>query len=233
MGPSRGGSTSPPAEQGIRLGCAPDLSLQRLQSFLGAMYGRGASRAEVVHARSVEQIARLQSGELDVALIHNGQAHTGIATEPLFAGERLVAVLPIGHRLATSQVLGPEDFEQEVLLMPPHAAEPPLTGCFCAVRETLGSQERDLVFAVADGHGIALAPSSILRAAGEVGTTVTTRPVEPALWMPEISVAWRADRAVEDLGELVLAAREIARELRAASEMPLSGKGGALPIRRR
>src|SRR3954469_25520962 len=124
MGPSRGGSTSPPAERGIRLGCAPDLALQRLQSFLGAMYGRGASRAEVVHARSVEQIARLRSGELDVALIHNGQAHTGIATEPLFAGERLVAVLPIGHRLAASQVLGPEDFEHEVLLIPPHADKP-------------------------------------------------------------------------------------------------------------
>ena len=207
----------------IRVGSAPDVALQRLQSFLGALHKRDADlRALVAHLRSADQLARLRAGELELGLIHDGHVEPGIATEPVFAGERLVALLPIGHRLAARDVLGPTDLEHETLLVAPRDADPALHdrllsvhgAQFQSVRETIGTDARDVLLAVGDGFGIALAPASMLPSLGEVGTLVTARIVEPALYLPETLLAWCTDPVVRPPDRLIDAACAAARDLR-------------------
>ncbi len=50
----------------LRLGCLPDLPLQRLQAFLGVLYEHEpALDVDVAHLPSHEQVARLRNGELE------------------------------------------------------------------------------------------------------------------------------------------------------------------------
>jgi DNA-binding transcriptional LysR family regulator len=209
----------------VRIGCVPDLRLERLQSFLGLLYERDPElHAEVTHLRTVEQMRRLRAGELDLGLIHDAGEEDGIETETVFAGVPLTAYLPIGHRLAAKDALGPGDLEGELLLVVPRAADPGLDGRLMAlleraglgfdgVRETSGDDARDLLFAVAQSHGVAVGPTSALEAAGDVGTLVVARPLTSGLRMPDTLLAWRPGPPAE-LAVVIDAAREIARELR-------------------
>jgi hypothetical protein len=216
------GPTAPGAAR-LHVGCVPDLPLQRLQSFLGALHAHAPRLcSEVTHLSSVEQLERLRAGALDLAVVHDARDGEAIETQPLFAGESMAAFLPTGHRLAGRPTLGPDDLRDEVLLTSPRAADPVLHDRiaatldsagyrFGAVHETNGSDLRDVLLAVAEGRGIALGSLSGARVVGELGAVLIRRALEPAQWMPETRIAWSAGAA---LTEGVAAARAAARRLR-------------------
>ncbi len=204
----------------LLIGCVPDLPLQRLQGLLGALYAReGDVGAEVVHLRTPEQLARLAGGELDAAVIQHRRQVPGVDMQPLFTPERLCAFVPVGHRLARASPLAPDDFELETLLVAPRAIDPPLHDRlmaeldvagfhFRAIREAGGGHPRDVLLAVAEGRGVAIAAASTLEVVGGTGTIVTRVEIAPALPGPDTLIAWRADDEPR-LGDLIAAAREL------------------------
>jgi DNA-binding transcriptional LysR family regulator len=207
----------------IRVGCAPDVALQRLQSFLGALHARDPQlRSWVAHLRSADQLARLRCGELELGLIHGGDVGSGIATEPVFTGERIVAVLPIGHRLAARGAIDHSDFARDTLLLTPRDADPALHDRlasvhgdrFHAVRETLGTDVRDLLLAVGDGFGVGLCPASMLVSIGELNRVVTTTTVEPPSYLPDTLLAWSTDPRVGASDRVIDAACAAVGDLR-------------------
>jgi hypothetical protein len=204
----------------LLIGCIPDLPVQRLQGLLGALYARdGDMGAEVVHLRTPEQLARLAGGELDAAVIQHRRDVPGLEMQPLFSAERLCAFVPVGHRLASRSPLAPGDFEQETLLVAPRAIDPPLHDRlmaaldaagfrFRAMREAGGGHPRDVLLAVAEGRGVAIAAASTLEVVGGTGTIVARVEIAPVLPGPDTLIAWRADDEPR-LGELIAAAREL------------------------
>jgi LysR family transcriptional regulator, benzoate and cis,cis-muconate-responsive activator of ben and cat genes len=215
----------------LRVGWVPDLALQQLQAFLGLLYQRAPDLdVEVTHLRSAEQLLRLWLGELDLGIVHDTGAHPDIESRPLFAGERLAAFLPLGHRLASRATLGPGDVAHDRLLVLPRAADPALADHFKAllesegyrfhgVREIRGADVRDLLFAVAEGHGMTLGPASTPRVVGEAATIVSRHALQPALRMPDTVIAWRSGPSPQ-LGPVLAAAREVAGELHGDGDLP-------------
>ena len=111
----------------LRIGCVPQVPIARLHGFLDALGEHTRSgQAEVIHLPSLEQVRHLQRGELDLGIFHHAGAPDGIATEPLFAGEPLAALLPTRHRLSGKPVLEPPDLETEVLATFPRDVNPTL-----------------------------------------------------------------------------------------------------------
>jgi DNA-binding transcriptional LysR family regulator len=208
----------------LRVGCAPYLTLQHVQSFLGALYDRDPALAvEVSHMPAIEQLRRVRSGELDLGVVQYPREELGLELAPLFRGERLAAFLPPGHRLAGMEALSPADLESEALLSLPRAANPALYDAvvaatdragyrFRAVRETGGADLRDLLFALALDGGVALGGRSWLRAAGGLGSLVTGRGLDPAVALPDVRVAWRAVPPAH-LGHAISHVRAAAAEL--------------------
>ena len=186
----------------LRLGCLPDLPLQRLQAFLGTLYEHEpALDVDVAHLPSHEQVARLHDGELDLALIHHPHDDGAIDTEPAFPGERLAVFLGVFHPLATRAAVLPEDLRGETLVATPRAGDPALHDwllaevtsngyAFRAIRETRGSDPRDVLFAVAENRGVALRPRSALRMAADLRDVVAGVPLEPEVTMPPTLLAW-------------------------------------------
>jgi DNA-binding transcriptional LysR family regulator len=212
-----------PHHAGLSIGCLPELRLQRLQALVGAVSLRLPRAAvEIVHRRSAGQLAALRAGALALGVVH-GAEHEGVATEPLFDGEALAAILALHHPLAGEDMLAPEDLAGETLLCVPRWADgalhDELTAAyeeagygFRARRELRGADVRDLLFAVASGWGITLAPAAVVTAGGEYSDLVVTRPLEGAPTSPGSFLAWRDER-----GEPPLDARELARALRRTS----------------
>jgi len=210
-----------PPSDALRVGCVPDLPLQRLQAFLGALYARmPALHAEVAHLRTDEQLRRLRREELDVGLVHDPGDEHGVETQVVFSGERLTAIVSAEHPLARADTVSAATLAHTVLLVPPRAADAALSEWllsqlqrdehrFAEVRELGDSDPRDVLFAVAEGRGVTLAPRSLLRAAGEVGALLTALTLDPPLWMPDTAIAWRAGDPA-----LLAAIRELARALR-------------------
>jgi len=208
----------------VRLGCVPDLRLQRLQSFLGGLYASVPElQVEVSHLRSAEQLIRLGDGALDLGLVHTAGAEGDIETTAVFQGERLAAFLPPGHRLSGKTTLTPTDLAGEVLLVASRLADPDLHDELMArltraryrfrqVCETSGADMRDVLFAVAEGHGIGLGPAPTAEILGELGKVVTRHALDPAPSMPDTLVAWTVSPSPE-LAELIAAARRLAPEL--------------------
>lgn len=204
----------------LLIGCVPDVPVRRVQSLLGALSTHdGRAGTEVVHMRTPEQLARLRNGELDAAVIHHRRDVPGVEMQPLFAGERLCAFVPVGHRLARPAPLAPGDFELETLLVAPRAIDPPLhdrlMGAldaggfqFRAMREVGGGHPRDVLLAVAEGRGVAIAAASTLEVVGGTGTIVTGAEIEPVLPGPDTVIAWRAGDEPR-LGPLIAAARDL------------------------
>jgi DNA-binding transcriptional LysR family regulator len=212
----------------LRLGCLADLPVQRLQAFLGLLYERDPELdVDVAHLPSHQQIELLRAGELDLALIHDPHDDGTISTEPVFPGARLAAFLSVFHPLSTCASVSPEDLGGETLITAPRAGDPALHDwllaevtsngyAFRAVRETRGSDPRDVLFAVAERRGVALRPRSALRLAADLGDVVAGVPLEPAVTMPATLLAWMPAHgpgaALQDV------AREAARALYATTD---------------
>jgi LysR substrate binding domain len=209
----------------LRVGCVAELALQQVQSFVGALYASNPHlETELRHLPSAAQVRALQSGELDLGLLYGTGDLDGIEAVPIFPGERLAAVVPIGHRLAQCPVMMPRDLRQEELLTVPRRIDPAVHDALIArvrnaghefrrVREWGGGDPRDVLMAVAQGTGVALAPAPLLDTVGELATIVTSCPIDPPVRMAAIVLAWRApaNAAVSPLLEV---ARAAARELR-------------------
>jgi DNA-binding transcriptional LysR family regulator len=80
-------------------------------------------------------------------------------------------------------------------------------------RETRGSHPHDVLFAVAQGQGLALVSYSILRNAGELGAMLRGRLLDPPVHLPDTQLAWPADRP----NALADAAQQVAADLYAFS----------------
>jgi hypothetical protein len=206
------------------MGCAPDLPLQRLQAVLGALQMcRADLEIDVRHVVTGEQLADLRRACLDLGLIH-ATAAPGFVVERVYRGEAFAAVVGLAHRVALRESTTLADLAGDVLLVVPRRAEPGIHdrivalaasdgGRFREVREAPGADLRDLLFAVASGRGVTLAPRSTLRAVGELGTAVAACSLAAPAAMPDTCLAWPAD-ARDELVRVYDAAREVARELR-------------------
>ena len=177
----------------------------------------------MLHLETAEQVARLCAGDLDLGVIDYAEPAASLRMQPLYAGERVAVVLPPGHPLVARPAIRPGDLAGETLLSPPRTASPAfhdaLDRALSAAghrvsgrRETGGSHPHDVLFAVAQGHGLAVGPPSILRTAGERGH-VERRLLDPPVHLPDTQLAWRADPP----SALADAAREVAAELYAFS----------------
>ena len=208
----------------LRIGCVAELALQQVQSFVGALYASDPHlEIELRHLPSAAQVRALQSGELDLGLLYGTGDLDGIEAVPIFPGERLAAIVPIGHRLAQRPAVMPRDLRQEELLTVPRRIDPAVHDALIArvrdaghefrrVREWGGGDARDVLMAVAQGTGVALAPAPLLDTVGELATIVTSRPIDPPVRMAAIVLAWRAP-ANATLSPLLGVARAAAREL--------------------
>jgi hypothetical protein len=209
----------------VRVACVPDLPLQRLQTLLGALSARGVyAEWEVTHLRTPGQLALLAAGDLDLGVFHAGMLDVdGIGTQPLYRGEALGAVLPVGDVLAGRSALRPVDLEDQALVLFPRAADPALHDRlvdvavkagyrFRDVQQVAGEDLRDLLFAVAQGRGVTLMPATGVRAAGELSTIVEWRPLVPAPTMPDTLIAWNS-HALREAEDVLAVVRGVARDL--------------------
>jgi hypothetical protein len=208
----------------VRMGCAPDIPLQRLQAFLGLLAEREPDlQPEVAHLPTAEQVRRLRDGGLDLGLLHDTGSAPGVEAEPVYRGEVLKVALSLSHRLTARESVRLEDLADDVLLVVPRRAEPGVHDRVVAlataddtrfreIREAPGTHVRDLLFAVASGHGVAVVARSLLGVAGQLGDAVAAHSLAPSTWMPDTCVAWPAN-ARPELGALRGAARDVAREL--------------------
>jgi DNA-binding transcriptional LysR family regulator len=193
---------------GLRVGCAPHLGAQKLQAFLGACYAQAPELdVEVFHLPSDIQRRRLRRVELDVGLFDASDAcdaDPDIETQRLFPGDPLAVFLPVHHALTAHEHLQPRALLGRVLLTRPRASDPDFHQLlmsriaaagyhFAEVRERGGDDARDLLFAVAEGRGITIGPLSLRTAAGDIGTLVTARPLDPPQTMPDTLLAWRTE----------------------------------------
>jgi DNA-binding transcriptional LysR family regulator len=208
----------------LRIGCVPELPIQRLLQFLASLQMRTPdATAQVTHLRSTEQLQHLRAGGLDLAIFHDSEDFPDLETEPLFPGEPLMILLPPNHRLVDRAVVRSDDLADDALVTFPRDVNPPLYDRvlalfedrgyrFSAIRETEGSNPRDLMLAVASGSGVALVPASITELS-EIGGIAVRRPIDPPLAMPDTIVAWPVNppRLPPPLVETV---RDLARGLR-------------------
>jgi DNA-binding transcriptional LysR family regulator len=187
----------------VRIGCMPDLPVERLLAFLGELRSREPEQSlEIVHLSALEQVRRLHDAELDLAIIPLADSYDGIEVQTLFPGETLVAFLAPEHPLAGADVVTAGDLHGETLVIPPRSANPALherlietlaaSGYgFAELREAGGASARDVLLAVAAGQGVVLAPASTRHTSG-VGGVVVHRPLEPPVHGVETVVAWNA-----------------------------------------
>ncbi|HEV7884212.1 MAG TPA: LysR family substrate-binding domain-containing protein [Solirubrobacteraceae bacterium] len=212
----------------LRTGCIPELALQRLQSLAGALYAFDPSlELQITRQRTARQLERLAAGDIDLAIVHGTRVGPGIELEPLFRGEPLTVILPVGHPLAGRPVMSAADLRGEILLTFPRAADPALhdelaeivAGAglrFRGVRAYGEEDPRDVLLAVAEGRGITLAPLSTLEIDGEVSKVLERVALAPLLRMPDTLLAWRSEPPAA-VAQVIDAARAAARELHASS----------------
>ena len=219
--------TAGEAELTLRIGCVPELPIQRLLQFLASFQTRAHdATAQVTHLATAEQLQHLRTGGLDLAIFHESEDYPDVETEPLFPGEPLMILLPPDHKLVDRPVVRSDDLSDETLVTFPRLVNPSLYDRvlelfddrgyrFGTIRETDGSNPRDLMLAVASGSGVALVPASITERS-ETGGIAVRRPIDPPLAMPDTVVAWPVNppRLPPALVDTV---RNLARDLRQAT----------------
>jgi DNA-binding transcriptional LysR family regulator len=211
----------------LRVGCVPELPIQRLVRFLAGLQERAPeSAAEVTHMRSLEQLEGLRDGDLDVAIFYEAGPYDDLEIVPVFAGEPLVVLIPTTHPLAERTVVRPTDLSDVSLVTGPRAVNPQFydrvlelaAGCgyrFPEVHELTGVNPRDLVLGIASGSGVALIPASVAEAAESTGIVVH-RPLDPPVVMPDTTLGWPVDPP-RLLPTVETALRELAHDLRATA----------------
>jgi DNA-binding transcriptional LysR family regulator len=209
----------------VRIGCMPDLPVERLLAFLGELRHREPEQSlEIIHLSALEQVRRLHDAELDLGIIPLADAYDGLEMEPLFPGEALVAFLSPEHPLAAGNVVTPDDLHAQTLVVAPRSTNPALheqlmshlaaAGYgFAELREAGGASARDVLLAVAAGPGVALAPASTRHTSG-AGGVVVHRPLEPPVQGVETVVAWNA-RPHGSVRAMTEVLREVAQTLHA------------------
>ncbi|HEX6022465.1 MAG TPA: LysR substrate-binding domain-containing protein [Solirubrobacter sp.] len=129
----------------FRIGCAPDVPLQRLQAFIGLLAQRtGDLRVQVRHLPTALQLRQLRVGDLDVGVLHDAGPSPGIESERLYRGETLAAVVSFAHRVALAETARLEDLAGEVLLVMPRTAEPSVHDRVAALAATDGLVFREV-----------------------------------------------------------------------------------------
>jgi hypothetical protein len=134
--------------------------------------------------------------------------------------------MPVGHRLAVQPAVLAGDLGAEILLCPPRATNPAfhdaLTASLAAaghraagLHELGDADPRDVLLAVAEGRGIAVAGQSALQHVGHLATLLTERLLEPPVHLPQTMLAWAAASSAPE--GAIAAARAVARELYAHS----------------
>jgi DNA-binding transcriptional LysR family regulator len=187
----------------VRVGCTPDLPVERLLAFLGEVRHRHPDQPlEIVHLNALEQVRRLHDADLDLGIFLLAEQDEGLEVHPLFPGEALVAFLSPEHPLAAARAVTPGDLQGETLVVPPRSTNPALHErlmaqlaeagyTFAELREAGGASARDVLLSVAAGSGVALAPVSTRHTSG-AGGVVVHRPLEPPVPGVETVVAWAA-----------------------------------------
>ena len=208
----------------LRVGCVPNLPIERLLRFLRVLQELGDTAPHISHLVAAEQVKRLKSGDLDLGIVHHAEEYEELELVPLFEGEPLAALLPPGHRLAERDSLGPQDLEGESLVVFPrdgNAAalhDEMLTlieraGYSVAnVHEAGGMDARDLLIAVASGLGIGIGAHSV-KEVSEAGSLVVRRSLDPPVAMPETMLVWRQN-APRRLQLLLPEIRELAAKVK-------------------
>jgi DNA-binding transcriptional LysR family regulator len=208
----------------LRVGCVPNLPIERLLRFLRVLQDLGGDAApHIAHLDATEQVKRLRSGDLDLGIVHHAEDYDELELVPLFEGEPLAALLPPGHRLAERDSLHPRDLEGESLVVFPRDGNPALhdgmvtlierAGYSVAnVREAGGMDARDLLIAVASDLGIGMAAHSV-KEVSEAGSLVVRRALDPPVAMPETMLVWRKS-APRRLQVLLPEIRELAAKVR-------------------
>jgi DNA-binding transcriptional LysR family regulator len=135
---------------------------------------------------SAEQLERLRTGVLDVAILREPTVDDAFSVRELIR-EPLVAVLPARHRLARSAAVRVAALSREPLVLFPRPTAPTLYDQIMSVcaeggfAPVIGAEAREwhtITALVAAGFGVAIAPAGVarLRLPGAV-----TRPLRPSL----------------------------------------------------
>ena len=209
---------------GLQIGCVPHVPLECLHRFVSAIRERAPfARPRVQHLSAAEQLARLEQGGLDLIIVDDVvDDQCNLPMLPLFRGEPIGAVVPVGHHLAGTPALTPDDLASEQLVMFPRRANPALhdgllvtfKSCgyrFRRVLSATGPSRRDMMLAVAQEDGVALLPASTQDVVHS-STVVVFRPLTEAVFMPDTVLVWRAGPPAR-LVESLPAIREIAGKL--------------------
>ena len=187
----------------LRIGCVAEVALQQVQSFVGALYASDPQLGiELRHLPSAARCARCSPASWISACSTAPGTSTASkrCRSSRASGSRQVL---IGHRLARCPAVRPGDLRQEDLLTVPRRIDPAVHDALIArvrdaghelrrVREWGGGDPRDILMAVAQGTGVALAPAPLLDTVGELATLVTPCPTDPPVRMAAIVLAWRA-----------------------------------------
>lgn len=214
------------ADAPLRIGCVPQLPVERLLRFLAALQEHDPElRTQVAHLPAPEQLLRLSHGELDLAIFHSGEREPDLSFEPLFAGEQMAAFLPRRHPLAKKEVLTPADLRGATLVIFPRAGNPALLAEleaqfraggyeFAEVVEAGGMTVRDVLVMVAEREALTLGPFSFKDDSVMDALKLHACWLEPPLSTPETVVAWKPNPP-EQLGPVLSAVREVAKQIRA------------------
>ena len=169
----------------LRVGCIPDLPIERLLRFLGALREENAAlEVRVAHLPPHDQLALLRGGQLEIGVVHHAEDYEDIEQELLFEGEPLVAYLPPEHPLTANPPLSGRSRFRGIVMFPRVANEALYDRLlallkshgyrFATVREAGGMYVRDLILAVVGGLGVAVGASS-LKEVAEAGSIVVSR----------------------------------------------------------
>jgi DNA-binding transcriptional LysR family regulator len=215
-------------EFGVQIGFAPYLKTDLLFRFLNGLQERKPQlRPEVKHLLGLEQVRRLQRGELDLGIFSLPNDVPMLQTAALYPGEPLSALLMPDHPLAAKTVLGPDDLTTQTLVAAvgdQNRTDPKLVDWlhelerhgyrFRELHEV--NEVRDCILAVAAGIGIALLPDSALTD-GDASTIIIRRPLDPPLLWPDTVVAWRR-RPTGQVKAVIREVRELAHALRETTD---------------
>lgn len=212
----------------LRVGSSPWLPLERLFGFLTPLRERNADAlVRVSYMFAPEQHQHLASAELELGVFPWIRPLQSLEHEPLYVGEYLRAFMAAGHPLAAEPIFRPRDGLRAETLLALAEANPPLTVWLRRTAEKAGYRFngvaqggdggiRDTLLAVAAGIGVALLPTSV-QSAGELSSTVVSRPLEPPLQLPDMAVAWSSRPRIR-MKPTLERVQVLARELYAASQ---------------